>query len=66
MVEEFRKLGYIVESKLGSSDESKLYPTFSRTSVVFSEGVSIYTENSKYNYFLWKEDIFTNAMKVKI
>lgn len=49
-LEEIKKEIFKMGRKIGLNDESKLYPMFSRTSAVFSEGASIYTENSKYYY----------------
>lgn len=45
---------YVLElgRKIGLNDDSELYPMFSDNSNVFSEGESIYIENSKYFYVI--------------
>lgn len=51
-LEKIKKKILKMGKKIGLNDESELYPMFSKTSDVFNDGASIYTENSKYYYIL--------------
>lgn len=51
-LEKIKKKIFKMGRKIGLNDKSKLYPMFSKTSDVFNDGASIYTENSKYYYIL--------------
>ena len=51
-INEVRKLIYKHGEKIGLLYESKLYPIFSSTGNVFSDGGTIYISNNEYHYVI--------------
>lgn len=49
-LEEVENKIFEIGNKLGLDDDSILYPRFSKTSQVFSEGTTIYISDSKYHF----------------
>lgn len=51
-INEVRKLIYKHGEKIGLPYDSKLYPIFSSTGTVFSDGGTIYISNNEYHYVI--------------
>ena len=51
-INEVRKLIYKHGEKIGLLYDSKLYPIFSSTGNVFSDGGTIYISNNEYHYVI--------------
>lgn len=49
---EVKEKMYELGDRVGIDRNSSLYPMFSSTSIVFGDGSSIYTYNSKYHYVI--------------
>mgnify|MGYP000084474786 CR=1 FL=1 len=65
-INEVRKLIYKHGEKIGLPYDSKLYPIFSSTGKVFSDGGTIYISNNEYHYVIMERGKEINIIEAWI